>query len=128
MIVSTRHEFDRCGTHFRREHRRDVLRVAPVFGAVCSVDLIVEAGIGFRHEGDVFFDATGPDAAFVPHLSRAKPRTVTSPSGADIEIVADADDPDRHRFARCTVASKWRDQTFVCRSDSGEFVIRPQRH
>src|SRR3989441_13337975 len=54
-------------------------------------------GVSFLHEGDVLLDAARPDPTFVAHLGAAEPGAAPPPVGADVEVVAEADDPDRHR-------------------------------
>ena len=41
--------------------------------AVGGVDLVVGAGVGFLHEGDVFLDAAGADTGLVRRLGGAEP-------------------------------------------------------
>src|SRR5919199_5004871 len=123
-----RHEPERRRACFRADHGRDVARGATVLGAVGGVDLVVDAGVRFFHEGDVLLDAPGRDPPFVAPLGAAEPGAAAPAPGADVEIVADADDPDRHRRAQCAVASPWRDLQFVCSADRVELVVRPCGH
>jgi hypothetical protein len=101
--------------------------VAAVLGAVRRVDLVVDAGVGLLHEGDVFLNAAGPDPAFVVHLRDAEPGTAAPLEGSDVEVVAEADDPNRHRVSQCAVTSEWRDLQLFCCSDLVELVARPRR-
>src|SRR3712207_7625469 len=48
-----------------------------------SIDLVVDAGVGFLHEGDVLLDAACPDVARVAHLSATEPGAGAPPVGAD---------------------------------------------
>lgn len=54
----------------------DARGVAVVLGAIGGISLFVNAGVGFLHESDVFFDAGGADVTFVAHLCAAKPDRV----------------------------------------------------
>src|SRR5919199_1381213 len=123
-----RHEPERRRACFRADHGRDVAGGAAVLRPVGGVDLVVDAGVRFLHEGDVLLDAPGPDPPFVARLGGAEPGAAAPAPGADVEIVADADDPDRHRRAQRAVASPWRDLQFVCSSDRVELVVRPGGH
>src|SRR4051794_17752757 len=101
--------------------------VAAVLRLVGGVDLAVDAGVGV-HEGDVFLDATGPDAPFVTGLGGAEPGAAAPAPGSDVEVVAEANNPDRHRGSQRAVASYGRYLQFVCSSNLVEFVARPCRH
>src|SRR6059036_3971603 len=102
----SRHELDRRGARLRGHHGVNVAcAVAAVLGAVRGVDLVVPAGVGFLHEGDVFLDAARPDPTFVTHLGGAEPGAAAPPVGTDVEVVAVTDDPDRHRTPQRPVVS-----------------------
>jgi hypothetical protein len=61
---------------------------------------VIDGVVGFHHERDVLVDAAGPDVSFVAHLSGAEPGAGTALPGPDVEVVADADDADRHRVSQ----------------------------
>lgn len=84
----------------------DASGVAAVLSAVHGVDLVVDVGVGLLHKGDVFLDAAGPDPAFMAHLSAPEPGGGAPVNGADVEVVAEADDPDRHPLAQRAVVSQ----------------------
>jgi hypothetical protein len=65
---------------------------------------VVEVVVGV-HERDVLVDAAGADVSFVGLLCAAEPATGRSAPGADVEVVANTDDPDGHRLPQATVAS-----------------------
>lgn len=87
----------------------DASGVAAVLSAVHGVDLVVDVGVGLLHKGDVFLDAAGPDPPFVAHLSATEPGAGAPVNGSHVEVVAVADDPNRHRLSQHAVASQWRD-------------------
>src|SRR6516162_3629619 len=98
-----------------------------ILGAVRGVDLVVEGGGGILKD-DVLVDATSLDVALVAQLSTAKPRGSAPVTGSDVEVVAVANDPNRHRFSQRAVASDGRDLQFLCPSDLVELVACPRRH
>ena len=54
-------------------------------------------------------DTAGFDAGFMPRLGAAEPRRRASVDRAYVEVVAVADDPDRHRPSLPAVTSHGRD-------------------
>jgi hypothetical protein len=102
------------------------LGVAVVLRAVRGVDLVVH--VVPLDEEDVLVDAAGLDAAFVTHLNTAEPRGRASVDGADVQVVAVANDPDRHRLSERAVAPQRCDLELLCRSDPVELVARPCAH
>src|SRR5262249_25036843 len=100
-----RRQPDRRGPRRRGHHGVDVATaMAAGLGPVRDVDPIVEAVVGGPHEGDVLVAAPGPDVAFVTFLGGAEPGAGTALPRPHVEVVADADDPDRHRVAESAVA------------------------
>src|SRR5215472_6146879 len=93
-----------------------------ILGAVRGVDLVVEGGGGILKD-DVLVDATSLDVALVAQLSTAKPRGSAPVTGSDVEVVAVANDPNRHRCSQRAVASDGRDLQFLCPSDLVDVVI-----
>jgi hypothetical protein len=89
--------------------------IAAILVAVSGFDLVADGGIGVL-KNDVFLDAAGVDAAFVANLSAAKPGGGASVTGSDIEIVAEANDPDCHRLSQRSVESERCDLQLVCAS------------
>ena len=83
----------------------DACGVAAVLGAVRGIEFVVDVVVGV-HEGDVFVDAASLDVAFVAHLSATEPGGGAPVNGSDVEVVAVADDPNRHGVSQRTVASK----------------------
>jgi hypothetical protein len=125
------YQFDRRGPRSRAQCRVDyVWGVAAVLGAVCSVDLVLDVtvSVGDIHEGDVFLDTAGPDPAFVAHLGASVPRGGAPVYGPDVEVIAYADDPDRHRVSQRAITSAWRNLQFFGCPDPGKFVVRPGGH
>jgi hypothetical protein len=70
----------------------------------------------------------GSDPPFVAHLGGAVPGGGAPAPGSDVEVVAEPDDPHRHRGAQRAVASERRDLQFFCCSDLVELVARPFAH
>src|SRR4051794_27777687 len=99
---------DRCNSLWPKEVANDAAHnprpVAVVLAVVGRVDGGVNAGCGFS-EGHVPFQTTSPDAASTAGLRAAKPRIVRPSGGADVEIVAGANDPHRHIGAQGAVLS-----------------------
>ena len=83
----------------------DACGVAAVLCAVGGVDLVIDIAVGV-HEGDVFVNATSLDVAFVARLSATEPGGGAPVDGSDVEVVAVADDPNRHRISQRAVASE----------------------
>src|SRR6266550_2814595 len=93
------HEFGRRGPCLGRQHAvEDASGVAPVFGPVRSIDLIVD-GVVSVHERDVFLDAARPDPTFVPVLRPTKPRRRRALDRSDVEAIAIPGHPDGHRLS-----------------------------
>jgi hypothetical protein len=61
--------------------------------------LIIEFGVNLLREGDSLLDTSSPDTAFVTHLNTARPRARMPVPGSDIEIVFDANNPERYWFS-----------------------------
>src|SRR5215218_3532937 len=125
---SAGYELDRGGSGLRvHDAADDPFAVAAVLVAVGGVDLVIEVGVGVG-EGDVFVDAAGPDIALVARLGAREPAATASVHGADIEVVAHADDPDGPGVAQGAVASRRRDLQLIGGPDAGEFVAGPCGH
>src|SRR5437763_8435296 len=121
----SRHELDRRGSRLRTDDASDdACGVAAVLGAVGGVDLVIEIGGGV-YEDDVFLDAAGADVTFVPVLGAAEPGGGAPVNGSDVEVVAEAHDPDCHRIPQPAVASYGSDFQFFCGCDLIEFVALP---
>src|ERR671921_2229731 len=112
-----RDELDRRGPRFRADHRLDVARVPAVLLTVGGVD-----------ESDVPIDAPGADASFVAVPSGAVPASGATAPGSHVQVVADADDPDRHRRPQAPVAPPRREPQLCGRPDLLELVARPFAH
>src|SRR5215218_1228335 len=127
---SAGYELDRGGSGLRvHDAADDPFAVAAVLVAVGGVDLVIEVGVGVGvGEGDVFVDAAGPDIALVARLGAREPAAAASVHGADIEVVAHADDPDGPGVAQGAVASRRRDLQLVGGPDAGELVVGPCGH
>jgi hypothetical protein len=89
---SERNETDGHGFGLRADDAvHDLRAVAVVFGVVGGID----AAVGFRvgiGEDDVTFDAAGVDPAGAAGLGASVPRVVRPVRGADVQLVAGADD------------------------------------
>src|SRR5207244_7728873 len=80
-----RHQFGRRRLRLRGQHAvEDASGVAPVFGPVGSVDLIVDGVLG-AYERNVFLDAAGPEPTFVPLLRPTKPWRLGTLIVSDVE-------------------------------------------
>ena len=53
---------------------------------------------------------------------------VLAENGSDVEVVAEADDPNPHRVSRRAVASEGRDLQLFCCSDLVKLIYRPGCH
>ncbi len=74
LLSGTWHELDRRRSRLSAHHGVDeACAVAAILGAVRGVDLVVDAGVGFLHEGDIFLDAAGADTGLVRRLGGADP-------------------------------------------------------
>jgi hypothetical protein len=125
----TREEFERRGPRVGGDQGVDVGRaVAAVLGAIESIDPVVDAGVGLLGEGDVLVDAAGADAAIAAVQGVAVPGAALASVGADVQVVAVADDPDRCRLPQRAVSSRRRDLQLVGRLDPAELIARPSRH
>src|SRR5260370_27390306 len=101
--------------------------IAAVFAAVCSVDLVVDVVVGV-HEAHVFVDAACADVPLIAIPRTTEPSAGAPVDGSDVEIVAVADDPDRHRLSQRAVASQGRDLQLVRSRDPTELIARPSVH
>jgi hypothetical protein len=137
--TSTRQQPNRRGSRPRTYYGvDDCCLVAAVFGAVRSVDRVVEPGINVGKDyfpldsagADAAFVTylAGADAAFVTYLGATKPAGGAPAHGPDAELVADADHPDGRRLSLCAVASDRSDPQFFCGSDLVELLARPRGH
>ena len=89
-----------ASARLRGQHGVNVLCIIVlVLGAVCRVDLVVEFRIGHLQEGGIFVHAARLDMACVTGLGATEPRAAAALIGPDVEVVANAHDPDRHRFS-----------------------------
>src|SRR2546423_14423219 len=99
-----RQKFERRGSRLRSQHAvEDAPGIAPVFGPVGRVDVVVHLVVGV-HEGDILLDAAGPDPTFVPVLRAAKPRARRPFHRSEVDVVAVADRPNGHRLSRRSIA------------------------
>src|SRR5262245_20792526 len=95
-------KFEGCGSRLRCQSGvDDAGRVATIFCAIGCVDLLTAIGIRFFHEGDVFVDTAGADMSFVARLCATEPTGSASMNRPDVQIVADANDPNRRRLSQC---------------------------
>src|SRR5207247_8074085 len=90
----------------------------------------VVSGIGvlprwlqFASGDSTLVQATHPQT---DHRLSAHPRSIDS--WADVEIVAVADDPDRHRLSQRAVAAQRSELQLIGRPDPGELLAGPGRH
>src|SRR5262249_48070664 len=120
------HELERRGSRLHREGAAD---------DVCGIAAVLRAGggidsggqVGILHRGPVFVDAASVNVCFVARLGATKPGGGAAIHRADEEVVAVADDPDRHRFAQRAVLPERRDLQLLRRPDLAELVARPCR-
>src|ERR1700733_8700651 len=120
---------ERGGPDGRGHHGLDVgAALAPGLAAGGGVDLVVDGGVGLVGEGDVLADPVGLDAALVAFARVAIPGTASASVGADVKVVAGADNPDRHRVARRAIESERRDLQLSRARDRAEFVAGPYGH
>src|SRR6266542_3869669 len=93
-----RYDLERRRSRLTAHHRLDVGGCdGRVPGAVCSVDLIVDAPVGID-EPDVLVDADGVNLAIVVRLRTAEPGRALPSPGSNVQVVTIADDPDRYRL------------------------------
>ena len=105
----------------------DARPVAVVLVVVRDVDRRL-VGVGPVGEGDVGFDTTGTDPAGAAGRGAPVPAVIGSVSGADVEVVAGADDPHRHVRAQRAVRSAGGELQFGGVADAGELVVGPAGH
>src|SRR5436190_1095937 len=100
-----RNELERCGSRFRGEDGADDAGGVPaVLGAVGGVDLVAQ--VVRLDEENILPDAAGLDPCFVAILGALEPRAGAPVHGSDVEIVAEADDPDRRWVSQSAVGSE----------------------
>jgi hypothetical protein len=97
-----------------------------ILGAIGSVDLVPD--VVRLDEENLLLDAAGVDACFVASPGAAEPGGRASVDGSDVEVVAVADDPDRHRVSQRAVASEGRELQLIRRFDPAELLARPSGH
>jgi hypothetical protein len=71
-----------------------------VLGPIGGVDPLVELLVIDRDEVDVLVDPAGPDVTLMALLDAAVPGAGLAAPRADVQVVALADHPDRHRLAQ----------------------------
>src|SRR4051794_1482177 len=73
------HKFDGRRSRFRYQHGINVAWVVTaIFRTQCSVELVIDAGVSFLYEGNIFLHATGLDMPLVARLRTAKPTAAPS--------------------------------------------------
>src|SRR5918994_6388686 len=103
----SRLEAKRRRPRFAAGHRLDVARAVPaVLGPIGGVDPLVELLFIDRDEVDVLADPAGPDATLMALLDAAVPGAGPAPPRTDVQVVALADHPDRHRLAQGPVGAQ----------------------
>src|SRR5262249_39554907 len=120
--LRARHELERRGPcPGGQDAADDAHGIAAVLGAVRGVDLVVGVVVGV-HERDVLVDAASPYAALVASAGAAEPGRGGPVHGPDVEVVAVADDPDRHWAPQGPVAPKRGDLELVRSFDLAELI------
>jgi hypothetical protein len=76
----------------------------------------------------VLLDAAGADACLVAIPCAAESGRAASVIGADVQVVAVADDPHRHRPAQCSFAPYGRKVQLLRGVDRFGFIVRPAGH
>ena len=76
-------------------------------------------------EVDVAFDAAGADATVAAGDGSSVPAVVGSVGGADVQVVADADDPHRHERPQRAVSPVGGELELLGGADRGELVVGP---
>src|SRR5262249_58442028 len=79
-------------------------------------------------ERDVFLYSAGLDARTVLILDAAEPRGAAAVDRADVDVVADADAPHRHRPPQRPVPTHRRELELLRVADRFELVLRPGAH
>jgi hypothetical protein len=125
-LLPCRQELERRSSRLVADHRRHVARVAAVLLAVGSVDRVVDVLVDV-HEDHVLIDAAGADMPRAPLLGGAEPAAAGPAPRADVEVVADADDPDRNRLAQRALAAASSDLQLLRRADAVKLVAGPCR-
>ena len=102
------HEIERRLSRLWREVAVDDVRgVAAVLRAVGGIDRVVQ--VICLDQVHIFVDASGINMRFVAVLGAAEPGGSAPIHGVNVEVVALADDLDRHRFAHRVVLPDRRD-------------------
>src|SRR5262245_3294306 len=126
--VSAGDELQRRRVCVRAYHRIDVhAAVAPVFGPIGRVERVMICGWWFC-KGDIASDTARPDSALRPLQDRAKPGAATSSVRADVQLIAEPDDPDRGEGAQRPIRAQRCDLQLVGGTDLGELVGSPVTH
>src|SRR5664280_2363505 len=69
-----RHQLNGCGACLRCHHGVNVLCIImAVLAVVHFVDLVIDGGVGYLHEGDILVDTTRLDMAGVARQHSAEP-------------------------------------------------------
>ena|SRR5438128_2225103 len=111
------HECDRRGSRLNTHHRLHVgFFVATVLRSVRGIDLVIKVWVGAGvPEAHVFLDAASPNSPFVADLGATEPGGGGAIRGSNVEIITDANDPDRRGFSQRAVAPERSDfQLFRC--------------
>ena len=75
---------------------------------VRGIDLVIQSRGGLFHKGDILLDATRLDMAFMALQNATKPGAIVPFDRADIQIVAEANDPYDHQASQRAVEAKCR--------------------
>ena len=94
------YKFDSRGARLRADDATDDARgIVTIFCAIHTINLIVDVIVRFFHKGDIFLHPTSPDAALMPCLDTVEPGRCASVNGANVKIIAQANNPDNHPFS-----------------------------
>src|SRR5215207_2103138 len=130
FLRCSRLEAERRRPRFAAGHRLDVgRRVSAVLGPIGGVDPLPQLLVIDRDEVGVLVDPAGPDVTLPVLLDAAVPGAGLAAPRADVQFVALADHPDRHRPAQCPVGPQWWcDLELLRGADTVELLVRPACH
>ena len=80
--------------------------VAAIFCCVSGINLFIDVSVGLFHKGNIFVHATSANVSFMASLNATEPGGIASIHRSEIEIVSEADDPNRHQVSQCTISSE----------------------
>src|SRR5437660_869097 len=124
------HQLQCCRTRLPGDHRVNIgCAVSLILRLIGSIDLVIERLIGACiHKRHVLRHPASSNTSLMPLLDMTEPGSFTTTVCPHVQIITDANDPDRDRLSKCAILLERHKLQFICRSNSSEVIICPTRH